>query len=320
MLEDCPKNQTIGNNLIKAYSIINNPKYKKILCSISGGSDSDIMLDICIKCDINHKIDYVWFNTGIEYQATKDHLQYLENKYKIKIERQKAIKAIPISCKEYGIPFLSKKVSLMINGLQRHNFKFEDKSLKELLKEYNNCKSYLEWWCNENKSDQFNIRNNKWLKEFMIENPPTFPISNACCKYAKKDVAKLLLKSNNYDLNIIGIRKAERGLRANKIKNCFDENSTYDNYRPLFWYKDKDKQEYENYFNIVHSRCYSEYGLTRTGCVGCPFNREFEFELNIVKQYEPKLYIAVDNIFKASYEYTRQYKIFYENKELLKLK
>lgn len=311
ILEDCPKNQIIGDNLVRAYSKINNQKYKKILCSISGGSDSDVMLDICTKCDNENKINYVWFDTGIEYKATKDHLKYLEEKYGIEIKRYKAIKSIPISCREYGIPFLSKKVSTMVSGLQRHDFKFENEPLEELLKKYDNCKSYLEWWCNSNKSSQFNISNNKWLKEFMTENPPTFTISNVCCKYAKKDVAYKILKEEKYDLNILGVRKAEGGIRANKIKSCFDENgNTYDNYRPLFWYKNEDKSDYDNYYNIIHSKCYSEYGLVRTGCVGCPFNREFEFELEVVQKYEPKLSVAINNIFGKSYEYTRMYRLF----------
>lgn len=67
----CPKNEVIGNNFIKAYAIINRPAYKKIMCSISGGQDSDIILDIVYKCDINNKVEYVWFDTGLEYEATK---------------------------------------------------------------------------------------------------------------------------------------------------------------------------------------------------------------------------------------------------------
>lgn len=46
-----PENNTIFNEFVKAWSIINNPKYEKIICSISGGSDSDILLDIVCKCD-----------------------------------------------------------------------------------------------------------------------------------------------------------------------------------------------------------------------------------------------------------------------------
>ena len=44
LLFACPKNQTIGDNLIRAWAKINSSKYKKIVCTISGGSDSDVML------------------------------------------------------------------------------------------------------------------------------------------------------------------------------------------------------------------------------------------------------------------------------------
>ena len=315
LLDRCPKNQTIGDNLIRAWSKINSNKYGKEVCTISGGSDSDVMLDICWQCDKDNKIEYVWFDTGLEYQATKDHLKFLEEKYGIEIKPYRAIKPIPLTCKEYGQPFLSKKVSLMISGLQRRGFKFEDKPFEELIKEYDGGKSYIEWWCNKNQSHQFNIEQNKWLKEFMIENPPDFKISNVCCKYAKKDVIHKLLKENGYELNISGVRKAEGGLRTNAYKSCFDEvGDTFDNYRPLFWYTNSDKEDYEDAYNIIHSKCYTEYGLKRTGCAGCPFGRDFEQELKVIEQYEPKLFKAVNNIFGKSYEYTRKYREFYKKK------
>lgn len=116
LIQDCPKNQVILDNLIRAWAIINSPKYNKILCSISGGSDSDIMLDIVWRCDKDNKVDYVWFDTGLEYQATKEHLKYLEEKYHIDIIHKKAIKPIPTSCKEYGQPFISKNVSELCQG------------------------------------------------------------------------------------------------------------------------------------------------------------------------------------------------------------
>ena len=302
--------------MVRAWSKINSSKYKKIVCSISGGSDSDVMLDIVWRCDKNNKVEYVWFDTGLEYQATKDHLKYLENKYGIKIIPYKAIKPIPSTCKQYGQPFLSKQVSEMIRRLQSHNFMFEDKSFEELYKEYPRCKSALEWWCNTKPSKAHNINQNKWLKEFLIENPPTFQISNVCCKYAKKDVAHKLLDEGEYDLQIVGIRKAEGGVRSTAYKSCFDENGNgYDNYRPLFWYKNSDKEDYKVAYCIEYSKCYTEYGLARTGCAGCPFGRDFEFELEIMEKYEPKLFRAVNNIFCDSYEYTRKYREFYKKKE-----
>ena len=238
LLKNCPRNKTIGDNLIRAWSTINRPEYKKILCSISGGSDSDIMLDIVWKCDKDNKVDYVWFDTGLEYQATKDHLKYLENKYNIKIKPYEAIKPIPLSCKRYGQPFINKQVAEYMDRLQRHGFKWVDKSFDELYKEYPKCRAALLWWCNLKKSNAFNIANNKWLKEFIIENPPTFKISSKCCQYAKKGVSHKLIKENTYELNIVGVRRAERGVRATSYKSCFSEgDSGCDNYRPLFWYK-----------------------------------------------------------------------------------
>ena len=315
LLQDCPVNSVIGDNLIRAWSIINNDKYDSILCSISGGSDSDEMLDIVWRCDKDDKVTYVWFDTGLEYQATKDHLKYLEQKYNIKINSHQAIKPIPVSCSKYGQPFISKQVSEFISRLQRHNFEWEDKPFDELYKEYPKCKSALEWWCNEKQSDNFNICKNAFLKEFMIKYPPKFKISNKCCKYAKKDVLhKLIEEYLDYDSNILvimGVRRAEGGVRATAYKSCFNETiNGCDNYRPLFWYKNNDKDCYDAAYAIEHSSCYTEYGLKRTGCAGCPFGRDFEYELEVIEKYEPKLYKAVNNIFGNSYEYTRKYKQF----------
>ena len=321
LLRNCPKNQTIGNNLVRAWSKINSQKYKKIVCSISGGSDSDVMLDICWKCDKENKIDYVWFDTGLEYQATKDHLKFLERKYDIEIKPYKAIKPIPITCKQYGQPFLSKRVSDYLSRLQKHDFYWEDASYEILLKKYCKwndkkqdwigCKAALQWWCNSYPNgSRFNIQNNKWLKEFIMENPPEYKISAMCCQYAKKDVVHKLIVSEGYDLNIFGVRKAEGGNRATAYKSCFNENDTCDGYRPLFWYVNSDKEDYEEHYGVIHSRCYTEYGLQRTGCCCCPFGRDFEYELEITKKYEPKLFVAVNNIFGDSYEYTRKYRKF----------
>lgn len=310
-LKDCPKNQIIADNLIRTWTKINSSLYSNILCGISGGSDSDIMLDIVWRCDKDNKVAYVWFDTGLEYQATKEHLKYLEKKYSIQIKSYKAIKPIPMACKSYGQPFLSKQVSEFIQRLQKHNFQWENESFDILIEKYPRCQSALEWWCNTKKSKKLSIAQNKWLKEFIIENPPTFRISNKCCQYAKKDVLHKVLQENDYDMNISGIRKAEGGARATAYKSCFDETGTgCDNYRPLFWYKNNDKEEYKEAYEVVHSSCYTIYGLQRTGCSGCPYGRDFEYELEVIKNYEPKLFIAVNNIFGESYEYTRKYKQF----------
>lgn len=60
--------------------------HQNISCSISGGADSDIMLDIVSRLDTEKKVHYVFFDTGIEMNATLKHLNYLEDRYGIKID------------------------------------------------------------------------------------------------------------------------------------------------------------------------------------------------------------------------------------------
>lgn len=161
-----------------------------------GGADSDVMIDICYRCDIDKKIQYVWFDTGIEYQATKDHLKYLEDRYGIEIKKYRPSKPVPLACSEHGQPFLSKQCSEFISRLQRHNFDFENgnKDFDFLNSLYPGCKSALEWWCNKKQSIAFRISYNSWLKEFMIKNQPDFRISASCCNYAKKDIVHKIIQ------------------------------------------------------------------------------------------------------------------------------
>ena len=133
-LNNCPNNIAIFDSFVKTNNTV--PNFKKVLVAVSGGSDSDIVVDIFRQLFSPEEVEWVWYDTGIEYQATKDHLLFLENKYQISIKRIKAIKPIPVSCKEYGQPFISKYVSEMLYRLQKHNFKFEDKPFNKLLEEY----------------------------------------------------------------------------------------------------------------------------------------------------------------------------------------
>lgn len=314
--------------------------HHKILVSLSGGSDSDIMLDFLLRVRKQNTYNYfgemlfVFFDTGIESQATKEHLDFLEQKYNIKIDRVRPKCPVPLGCKLYGLPFISKFVSQMIERLQAHNFDFANdgnRSFEELNAKYPRMVGALTWWCNKypaqkGKKSHFNIANNKFLKEFMIENPPNFKISDKCCNGAKKNPSEDYEIGKEIDLKCLGLRKAEGGIRSSSIKNCFDDNRAYDTerkskpkhydvYRPIWWFTDKDKMTYEKFFNIKHSRCYTEYGFKRTGCMGCPFNSKWQEDLEILKIKEPLLYKAVNNIFAKSYEYTLKYREFKKSME-----
>ena len=322
ILEQTKGSLIISDVFTKADSVLNHKGYKNIACSVSGGADSDILVDICEKIK-PHGVHYVWFDTGIEYQATKEHLKYLEKHYGITVERERAVKPVPLSNKLYGQPFLSKYVSQMIHRLQEHNFDWRDESYEVAVQKYPNCKCALKWFNNmhsdkEYSYSRFNISGQKYLREFLIAHPPTFPISDKCCTGAKKDVSKKYIKEHDIDLMLVGIRKAEGGVRTGAYKNCFSNEGKYkttNQYRPIFWFSDADRKEYEELFNIKHSKCYTEYGFKRTGCACCPYGRDFDDELKVLEQHEPNLCKAVKNIFHDSYEYTRQYRAFRKEME-----
>lgn len=294
-------------------------RYKRVQVALSGGSDSDTMLDIIEKCrQPDNEIYYVFYNTGLDFDATKRHLKYLEDKYNITIMNLSPKKSIPTTCKQDGQPFLSKKISDYIGRLQKHEFQWEDAPAEELLKKYPRCQSAINWFTNNfGENSQFNINKRKWLREYMLQNPPTFKISAKCCDFAKKNVAKEFHKTYKVDLECTGVRKAEGGARATAHKNCFTEENKEGiaTFRPIFYFTKEDKALYKRFFKLTYSDCYEKYGMPRTGCAGCPFGRDFEEELEIIKKNEPKFHKAVQNIFKEAYEYQRGYYKFRDEME-----
>lgn len=313
LIDSAPENLAIVDALMKCQMQVR--RHQKIMVSVSGGSDSDVMLDLIIRCGGKDKTEFVFFNTGLEYEATKRQIEYLNEEYDIKIQVIPPIKSIPLCVKQYGVPFWSKQVSEMIERLQKHGFQWEDEPLGVLLEKYPRCKSALRWWCSDfgrdGKVSPFDIAYIRWLKEFLITNPPTFPISNKCCHYAKKGPAKKYLDEHFFDLNCVGVRQTEGGARATRYKNCYTAATDGPSlYRPLFWFSDSDKTEYDEHYDLTHSDCYKVWGMKRTGCAGCPFGRNYEEELRLAEKYEPKFHKAMLKLFGQSYEYRRQFEVF----------
>lgn len=287
--------------------------HSRALVSVSGGSDSDVMVDLVerVRAATGTEVAYVWFDTGLEYRATREHLTWLEERYGIGIERRRAERPIPTCCREFGQPFLSKYASGMIEALQSVGFGFEDEPYDVLLRRYGAQTSALKWWTNgwtrTGEPGWYDIGSTRWLKEFMAENPPTFPISARCCEFAKKRVSHAAERESGADVVLLGVRRAEGGIRASH-KTCFDRGGRgIDTYRPLFWLADADKAAYDRLFGIRHSDCYEVWGFRRTGCVGCPFNSRCLAEIGVAGRYEPGMERAARRVFADSYEYTAEF-------------
>ncbi len=313
-LSGWPQIFEIQNTAQKCYYTLK--QHEKVMCSISGGYDSDIVLDLLIRCGAKQKTGFIFYDTGLEYSATKKHISYLENAYGIEIQCIRPKKTIPVCCKEYGVPFWSKYTSDMIHRLQKHGFQWEDDTLDNLLEKYPRCRSALRWWCNDwGDGSRFNVAYTPRLKDFLRNHPPNFAISAMCCDKAKKEPAHVKETSGEYDLVVTGVRRAEGGKRATTYRSCYDER-TYkaDLYRPLFWWSDTDKEVYRKWFGLARSDCYDVWGMDRTGCAGCPFGKDFERELELVQIFEPKRYRAMLAVFGKSYDYTRKFLDFRKKK------
>lgn len=153
------------------------------------------------------------------------------------------------------------------------------------------------------------------MLDFIREFPPDFRISAKCCDYCKKHVAHSVQK--DYEMIITGERRDEGGMRSVPRKDntalCFTETGSGQyRLRPLYYVTDKDKAWYKEQFGIRYSDAYEVYGLTRTGCCGCPISYKATDDLERIRPYEPNVVEAAWNIFGKSYEYRRKYNDYKE--------
>lgn len=315
-------------------------EHPKAICSYSGGSDSDIMIDLIERVRNMYDLPPVWyvfFNTGLEMKATRDHVKATAQKYGVEIEEVRPKINIVRAARKYGIPFVSKIMSGGLSQWQKKGVPLsiadeynaaEDKAAKraELRERYPKCESLINFLCCCNKDGeprpniQLVINSSKYMLDFIREYPPNFKISAKCCDYCKKQIAHSVQK--DYEMIITGERRDEGGMRsvprsgeANSTM-CFAETSSGQfRLRPLFYVSDKDKAWYKEYHGVTYSDAYEVYGLTRTGCCGCPISYKAVQDLEMIAPYEPNVVKAAWNIFGDSYRYRQQYNEYKEQRK-----
>lgn len=280
-------------------------------------------------------IHYAFFNTGLEMKATKDHVKAIADKYGVEITEYRPKVNIVNATRKHGVPFVSKIMSSGLSEWQKKGVPLsiadeydqaEDKiaKRKELKERYPNCESVINFLCCCNSSGeprphiQLVINSNKYMKDFIAEYPPDFKISAKCCDYCKKQVAHNVQK--DFEMIITGERRDEGGMRSVPRKDntalCFGEqaNGQY-RLRPLYYVSDADKAWYKEKYGIRYSDAYEVYGLTRTGCCGCPISYKAISDLELIRPYEPNVVKAAWHIFGKSYIYRQQYNEYKEKRK-----
>lgn len=308
-------------------------EHPKAICSYSGGSDSDIMLDLIERTRAVFNLPpvrYVFFNTGLEMAATKNHVKATAEKYGVQIDTIRPKIGIVTATRKYGQPFVSKIMSAGLEEWQKKGVpltiadeyaKAEDKAAKrkELRERYPHCESVINFLCCCNKDGdprpniQLVINSSKYMLDFIKACPPGFKISARCCDYCKKQIAHAVQK--DYDMVITGERRDEGGRRSvprqDNTALCFTETASGQyRLRPLYYVSDKDKAWYKDYYRVRYSDAYEVYGLTRTGCCGCPISYKATDDLAKIEPYEPNVVKAAWAIFGDSYRYRAEYNAY----------
>ncbi|MCC8136208.1 MAG: phosphoadenosine phosphosulfate reductase family protein [Ruminococcus sp.] len=305
-------------------------QHPKAICSYSGGSDSDIMIDMIerVRRTFNlPPVKYIFFNTGLEMAATKRHVKETAEKYGVEIETVRPKVNVVTATRKYGLPFMSKIRAAGLEAVQQNNIPFEihdeywaaeDKKAKrqELKERYPKSQSAINFLCCCNSAGeprpniQLVINSSAYMLDFIKENPIPFKVSNKCCTYCKKNIAHKVQKG--FEMIITGERRDEGGMRSvprsDNTTLCFTETADGQfRLRPLYYVSDADKEWYKKYYKIRYSDAYEIYGFTRTGCCGCSISSRAVEDLEKLKPYEPNLYRAAWNVFGASYRYRQKY-------------
>lgn len=289
MTENTPRvNNTMGK---MAYYLGN---HGSICVSVSGGSDSDIIVHMIATYFRQYlpKIHFVFVDTGLEWEATREHIKYLQSKYDIEIDTVHGT-SIVTAVRTYGVPVISKYHSAVINGYCRD----VPSSIRKINATKEEAGGYAFSPKHRALADACKIRG--------------ILISSKCCDKSKKDPFSKYAKKYGCDLSITGERKVEGGQRAAAHKNCFEPNNhgKWDKYMPLFYWNDETKQYYKECEGIVYSDCYEVYGMKRTGCAGCPFNSRVNKDLKLMQKYQPNLLKACLNTFGISYSLMDEFNV-----------
>ena len=269
----------------------------KIYLSFSGGKDSTVLAHLIMMANLPTKIPFVFSNTGMEMAAT---LQFVKTFPYEHVEVLKPKKAFPTIIKEYGKPCLSKLKSGALNTYHRNiHSPFEKARAFQAITGIR-----LKEWKAIGKSMDYKIAN----KDMQFLHPDTeFKISAVCCDILKKDPLTDFEKAHQMKGVFTGLRAAEGGVRSRAVTSCVTIKDKHGidfvSSTPLIDWTDDMMEQFIQRYDVVLSEAYTVYGLKRTGCAGCAFNKNLKDELYALYRYEPNRYKAIMTLLKDVYFY-----------------
>lgn len=257
----------------------------KAILAFSGGKDSMVVLSLIKQCEEALTIDKgaivaLFCNTGMELQQTIDFVNWVNTNY------------YPVTTVKPKIPFgevmkLGKPVKskFLSSSLQRFQAKgFKGKSYTKLINSEYSYQMYLGDKMLHLAHPLFDIK-----------------VSNECCNYLKKYPSRDWQIEHDYKGTLTGERRDEGGVRELAAKRreksgdrlCLRFRDGKPLMSPIIDWSDEDVNEYIKQYNIPLSDAYTKFNMIRTGCIGCPFSQDLEFNLKLLYDHDRPRYKAI---------------------------
>lgn len=287
----------LQDRIQKIQQIVRKYGEENFCISYSGGKDSVVLSALVDLALPNNKIPRVHANTGIELNMIEQFVNDVKsNDDRIVILKPKV--NIREALERDGYPFKSKEHS------QRwREFKVGGAKLKHVQR-------YLGLYKRPNDSDAV-VKRYMCPKSLMYQFTDEFVknglnISEKCCVNLKEDPIRNWQVENHKLYCMVGIMRDEGG-RRNVAKCLAPKRRGIVNFNPLVVVT----KEWEDWFIDMYDVkiCdiyYPPYNFDRTGCKGCPFNKDLRKELEILEKYFPNERKQCEIIWKPVYDEYRR--------------
>lgn len=268
----------------------------KSYISFSGGKDSTVLSFLVDLALPDNKIPRIHVNTGIELKMIEDFVKKLaENDKRIVIVNSGV--NIKQMLKEIGYPFKSKFHSYLVHSYQRNGYLTPS------------MEHYIDKGYGYSKKCPAKLK-------YQFTQSCNLKISNKCCDTLKKKVIKKKIDELGKTINMNGMRSSEEGLRGMSSGCILMKGDGITAFHPLFPVTDQWMSWFIKEYKIELSPIYyPPYNFERTGCKGCPFNKNLQKELNVLQQFFPGEYRQCEDIWEPCYTEMRRIKFRLKPKE-----
>ena len=243
---------------------------KEYALSYSGGKDSHFLYWFIKNYLKDTDIEIVGVNTRMEHPDISKRIH--RNCDVVLLPQYKPHEVM----EKYGTPLLNKSHDDFIGRYQRGS-------------RAKSTMMYIEGTRNNGES-WFKLPK-KYVKPLLNNELPK--VSNKCCHYLKKKPMADYQKKTGKKF-ILGVRGNESLLRSTQYKGCFTKDGKF---TPLWDLSGDLLEKIYKHYNIEIPPVYNH--LSRTGCMGCPYGKEVETDLQIMTDNQ---YNYVLRLFKQSYD------------------